>query len=118
MTIVSALCFIKTMDRRTCVNAADNFCYICGHFTPVQLRKPITQNAKKSYFYYFKVHVVDQDKTWAPHIACNSCVNHLNEWLRGERPSGMPFAVQMVWREQKDHTTDCYFVLQQSRGIP
>ena len=66
------------MDRRNCINAPDNFCYICGEFTPDNLRKPITQNIKKAYLSYFKVQLGDQDKDWAPHIACSVCVNNLN----------------------------------------
>ena len=85
-------------------------------FYPCTIKETYYTKYKKSYFYYFKVHIGDQDKKWAPHIACNSCVNQLNEWLRGKRPSGMPFAVPMVWREQKDHTTDCYFCLTTIKG--
>ena len=43
-------------------------------------------------------------------------MNHLNEWMHGKRPFGMPFAVPMVWREQKDHSSDCYFCLTNTKG--
>ena len=29
----------------------------------------------------------------------------------------MPFAVSMVWREQSDHVTDCYFCMKAIRGF-
>lgn len=104
------------MERRNCVNASDSFCYICGIFTPDSLKKPLTKNVKAAYLHYFKCRIGDQDKKWAPHVACNPCVNHLNEWMRGKRPSGMAFGIPMVWREQKDHSTDCYFCLTNIKG--
>jgi hypothetical protein len=39
-----------------------------------------------------------------------SCAVYLIGWLKGSQKS-MPFGVPVVWREQKDHLTDCYFRL-------
>ena len=56
----------------------------------------------------FDLKVGDQEKLWAPHTCCVTCSNSLREWLSGRRPQ-MPFAIPMVWREPKDHSSDCYF---------
>ena len=104
------------MDRRKCLNDPNNFCYICGLFTPQTLKKPISKNVRINYRNYFKCPLGDQDKYWAPHLACQSCVNHLNEWARGKRASGLPFAIPMIWREPKDHS-DFYFCLCDITGI-
>lgn len=45
---------------------------------------------------------------WAPHICCVSCAIRLQ--VKGFRLY-MPFAVPLIWREQKDHLTDCYFCM-------
>ncbi|CAI9623804.1 unnamed protein product [Staurois parvus] len=52
----------------------------------------------------------DQDKSWAPHICCNSCGTALEQWLNGKKAS-MPFAVPMIWREPTDHVSNCYFCM-------
>lgn len=44
-----------------CVNAPDNFCYICGEVTFASQKRPIIQMIK-TYHKYFGLKVVDQDK--------------------------------------------------------
>ena len=66
------------MEHRKCLNDPDRFCYICGEFTPGSLRRPITKAVKLNYKSYFKCPLGDQDKSWAPHIACKPCVSHLS----------------------------------------
>ncbi|KAL4101306.1 hypothetical protein QTP88_021326 [Uroleucon formosanum] len=42
---------------------------------------------------------------------CNStsaCSNELQDWLN-KKKSSTPFAIPMVWREQKNYHNDCYF---------
>lgn len=101
---------------RKCVNSTDSFCYICGEFTSKTQKVSITPLVKKAYELYFGCKVGDQDKMWAPHICCKNCAVSLRGWVKGSRPS-MPFAVPMVWREQKDHYTDCYFCLTKISGV-
>ena len=80
---------------RVCVNSADNFCYICGEFTISSQKRVLTTRTRKAYHQYFGCKVGDQEKPWAPHICCNSCVTSLNEWLKKKRKA-MPFAVPMI----------------------
>ena len=82
---------------RVCVNSADNFCYICGEFTVSSQKHVLTTRTRKAYHQYFGCKVGDQEKPWAPHICCNSCVTALNEWLKKKRKA-MPFAVKDLER--------------------
>ena len=66
------------------------------------------------YYAYFGRAVGDQEKDWAPHFCCIDCSNKLNKWFAKNVSLG--FAVPMVWRDQKDHTTDCYFCITKIEG--
>ena len=52
----------------------------------------------------------DEDKPWAPHSVCLSCMSGLYKWL-DKKSTSFKFAVPMIWREPKDHYSDCYFCL-------
>ena len=75
----------------------------------------MTPLVKKCYELYFGCKVGDQDKNWAPHICCLTCVKRLTDWTKGSRH--MNFAIPMVWREPQDHSSDCYFCITQIKGI-
>lgn len=100
---------------RNCVNHPDNFCYICGELTFKEQRRSLTPAVKKCYEQYFGCKVGDQGKNWAPHVCCSTCVKRLGDWVKGCRH--MNFAIPMIWREQQDHSSDCYFCLTQIKGI-
>ncbi|XP_029451745.1 zinc finger protein 544-like isoform X3 [Rhinatrema bivittatum] len=95
---------------RTCVNNADNFCYVCGEVTFASQKRSITALVKRAYYLYFGCKIGDQDKSWAPHICCNTCATNLHQWLNRKRKS-MPFALPMIWREPTDHIANCYFCM-------
>lgn len=100
---------------RKCINHVDNFCYICGELTFKSQRRNLTPLIKKCYQRYFGCQVGDFDKNWAPNTCCVSCVRLLTRWKNGTHH--MPFAIPMIWREPKDHFTDCYFCLTNIKGI-
>ncbi|UYV69584.1 hypothetical protein LAZ67_6004025 [Cordylochernes scorpioides] len=102
------------MPRR-CINIPDIFSYICGELTFKVQRRNFKPLIKKCYQLYFGCKVGDQDKTWAPHHCCEICARRLTGWIKGERH--IPFVVPMIWREPKDHSSDCYFCLTKTTGI-
>ena len=65
---------------------------------------------EKAYLAYFRVKLGDQDKNWASHKVCRTCVENLRQWTKQNRKS-IRFAVPMVWREQANYVNDCYFCL-------
>ncbi|XP_022826353.1 peptidyl-prolyl cis-trans isomerase G-like [Spodoptera litura] len=58
----------------------------------------------------------NQDKYWLPHMCCYSCHKNLTNWFNG-KPTKMPFGQPMIWREPKDHVSDCYFCLTDVKGF-
>ena len=56
--------------------------------------------------FIFGSKVGDQDKSWAPRTCCLTCVRFLTFWVHGSRQ--MLFAVPVVWREPKDHSSEFY----------
>ena len=50
----------------------------------------------------------DQDKAWAPHMVCKSCTECLRQWSKSKKTS-LKFGIPMVWREPRNHVSDCYF---------
>lgn len=101
---------------RECKNDANKFCYVCGHFSTKNQKRPITSSVRQFYAAYFGCHIGEQDKIWAPHVVCVTCVNNLSRWWHGKQKS-MPFGVPMIWREPTSHLSDCYFCMTEISGF-
>jgi hypothetical protein len=64
------------MASRGCLHPADSFCYVCGQFIKIRAKKYSVEASRimcEAYKAYFGVPVGDQDKSWAPHFACEYC---------------------------------------------
>ena len=68
------------MNRITCINNTDKFCYICGKVTLLNQKLNITPFIKKTYKNYFGMHLGDQDRKCAPHMCCKTCTVNLHRW--------------------------------------
>ena len=101
---------------RKCINSPNAFCYICGEFTVAVDKCSVTTNIKKLYHAYFGIKLGDQDKDFAPHVACKACVSKLRMWYN-KKLKNLPFGIPMVWREQQNHHDDCYFCMISTKGF-
>lgn len=97
-----------SIRRRKCKTDLYSFCFICGQFTLLSQRKSIADLVKKAFLAYFGVPLADQDKSWAPHKICNSCVTRLRKWTGGKR--SLNFGVPVMWLEPTNHVDDRYFL--------
>ena len=84
-------------SRKKCKLDPNVFCYICGSFTVSKQRQGITDFVKKAYLAYlayFGVKVGDQDKNWASHQVCKTCVENLRQWTKQKRKL---LGLQCLW---------------------
>ena len=102
--------------RHKCVNSPDSFCYTCECYALICQRRNITLFVRCAYKSYFGVPLGDQDKKWAPDIVCHNCEEMLRDWTKGKR-KGLLFGVPIVWREPKDHYSDYYFCIVNTKGL-
>jgi hypothetical protein len=100
---------VSGVHKSQCLQSPQTFCYICGGYEFDTKVRQIDSFVKKLYSSYFQLKVGDQDKSFAPLTACNTCVEGLRYWYDGKRKA-MPFAMPIQWREQKNHYDDCYFL--------
>ena len=98
------------------MNDPNAFCYICGEYCQEKQRENITYFVKQTYLAYSGMKLGDQDKSWAPHMVCKTCVENLRQWRNGGR-KGLKFGVPMVWREPINHHSYCYFCCVNVKGL-
>ncbi|XP_027233923.2 uncharacterized protein [Penaeus vannamei] len=103
-------------SNRSCKNKPNVFCYICGEYTIVPNRNPVTSFIKRAYHAYFNIKLGDQDKAWTPHMVCKACAENLRQWTKGKK-SCLKFGIPMIWREPTNHATDCYFCAIDITGV-
>ena len=87
------------------------------------LQTHFTQSSSKNYavrkegmLCIFGLKLGDQDKAFAPHMCCKTCVESLRLWSITKIKS-LPFGIPMVWREVKNHVADCYFCMTNLQGM-
>ena len=61
------------------------FCYICDEITCFSHNLNKMLLVKTAYQQYLCMRIGNQDKSWTPHISCNSCLIILQEWLKNKR---------------------------------
>lgn len=88
-----------------CKNDRSSFCYICVRYIVSTARKPLNQAAKLKYEEIFDLKIGNMEKNWVPTSICNTCRNNLYHLKRHK----FKFNTPAVWREPKDHLTDCLF---------
>ena len=49
-------------------------------------------------------------------MVCKSCTEYLRHWSKGKKTS-LKFGIPMVWREPRNHVSDCYFCAIDVSGI-
>ena len=101
---------------RSCKNHPDSFCYIGGEFKITDERNRVTEFIQKAYNAYFGVRLGDQDKPWAPHVVCKTCVEYLRQWTQFSRKA-LKFGIPIIWREPENHTNDFNFCAINLTGI-
>lgn len=105
-----------------CPSNINNFCYICGHFIPLNRRDHgkhgvFSKELNEAYEKYFDQKVV-VGVPWVPNIICKTCYNNLLEWIHNKHRR-MTFGVPMIWIDPVVHDPkNCYACVNTVPGFP
>jgi len=99
--------FKKNQTSRTpCSDKIDKFCYVCGTFKTSHFRRTINDWTKDKYLECYNTPIKNLDKVWVPRSICNACRINFIKWKEIKTDVIIQPA---VWREPKNHHSDCYF---------
>lgn len=100
----------------SCVGNINNFCYVCGDFTPIDSSKKspekksrlISEELKEAYELYYDPHKIIENASWAPNSVCKTCYTGLLKWKKGQQQK-MRYGVPMIWTDPGAHNPEnCY----------
>lgn len=100
-----------------CPGNINNFCYVCGHFVPMSVKKgSFSAEIKTAYQKYFNQQLF-LDVDWTPNIVCRTCYTYLWEWMNKKR-AVLPFGVPMIWTDPIEHDpSNCYACANRHAGL-
>lgn len=105
----------STSNMEGCKGNINSYCYVCGHFVPVdewnknnkRQKCPLSENFKLVYEKYFNQPLI-MDANWVPNSVCMACYNGLFKWSNKQRKS-MPFGILIIWTDPGGHNpANCY----------
>lgn len=83
----------------SCKSSLNNFCYVCGHYFPINKRRhgSFSDEFKSLYTKYFDGLDIITDQWYVPKHVCKSCYNNLLDWKKTKGKQQMNFKVPMFW---------------------
>ena len=105
------ICIPIRMDRK-CKNNPGRFCYINWNVVLSNSQTKISDFRKK----HIAITLKSNYEIRISHLLISFAVKRVEDLRDGKRKS-IPFAILMVWREEKDHITDNYFCMKNLKGI-
>lgn len=99
----------KYYMNRHCKNSPNSFCYVCAKFLPKSQQRNVTRSLEEAYKRCFGFSMANLDKPWTPDHCCIACHHNILGFESGKHK--LQFSVPAIWREPRDHISDCYFCI-------
>ncbi|XP_073842522.1 uncharacterized protein [Musca autumnalis] len=88
----------------------NQFCYICGQFTPPMNARNITKTLIEAYEKYFNSSYVPTNLCYTPSVVCDYCYRGLIGWIKKSTRHKFKYESAVKWLSQYEHCAEkCYF---------
>lgn len=89
---------------------------MCGHYLPANKRNVFSELIENRFTKCFNLSSESLKNSWVPQSICTTCMCKLRSWDTGNS-SAKIFSSPMLWRQPRNHDTDCYFCLCNTTGF-